>query len=109
MWVSTRSHASKGGSLNIHMNLITVSLMCHADSKGSVTRKPHVAATTQRNRPITNNVLLNRLCQSQRAIVQPAPGSFVGLADGPGDEVGAGCVRTVPRSSLTHALRKTPF
>ena len=29
-WVSTRSHASKGGSLNIHMNLITVSPMCHA-------------------------------------------------------------------------------
>ena len=28
--VSTRSHASKGGSLNIHMNLITVSPMCHA-------------------------------------------------------------------------------
>ena len=38
--VSTRSHASKGGLLNIHMNLITVSLMCHADSKSSVTRKP---------------------------------------------------------------------
>ena len=38
--VSTRSHASKGGSLNIDMNLITVSLMCHADSKSSVTRKP---------------------------------------------------------------------
>ena len=28
--VSTRSHASKGGSLNIHINLITVSPMCHA-------------------------------------------------------------------------------
>ena len=45
--VSTRSHASKGGSLNIHMNLITVSLMCHADSKSSVTRKPWLSTGSQ--------------------------------------------------------------
>ena len=51
-------------------------------------RSRYVAATTQRNRPITNNVLLSRSCQSQRAIVQPALWSFVRLADGPGDEVG---------------------
>ena len=47
VWVCTRSHASKGGSLNIHMNLITVSLMCHADSKSSVTRKPWLSTGSQ--------------------------------------------------------------
>ena len=60
----------------------------HTSTTPHSMRSRYVAATTQRNRPITNNVLLSRSCQSQRAIAQSAPGSFVGLADGPGDEVG---------------------
>ena len=29
-----------------------------------------------------------KMCKNLAPFLQPAPGSFVGLADGPGDEVG---------------------
>ena len=58
----------------------------------------HVAATTQRNTPITKNVLPNnRLCQSQRAMVQAGKGRIRG---GPGNDVGSRSGRREPRGGL---------